>query len=51
MQESDFLKDKNIDFPILGLESFKTFLKLCEEVSQHALEDVGLANRANVYKI
>ncbi len=51
MQEAEFLKDKNIDFPILGLESFKTFLKLCEEVSQHALEDVGLANRANVYKI
>ena len=47
---ADHLKDDRLDFPILGLEAFSTFLKVCNETSKWALDDIGLANRANVYK-
>ena len=52
MQLLDWLKGENIDtFPILGLDSFNTFIKICENVSKWALDDSGLANRSDSYKI
>lgn len=51
MELASWLNTDNKDFPILGLDSFKTFLKVCGEFSDWALDDIGLANRANVYKI
>jgi len=51
MELASWLKTKDEDFPILGLESFSTFLKICSEFSEWALDDIGLANRADAYKI
>jgi hypothetical protein len=48
---ADHLRDGSLDFPILGLETFETFIKICAEMSKWALDDMGLANRANVYKV
>jgi hypothetical protein len=51
MELSSWLKNDKESFPLLGLDSFDTFLKVCNEFSEWALDDVGLANRANAYKI
>lgn len=52
MELAKWLKGDDIDnFPVLGKESFNTFLKICLEFSEWALDDIGLANRANSYKI
>lgn len=52
MELSKWLKGEDIDnFPNMGKESFNTFLKICLEFSNWALDDIGLANRANAYKI
>lgn len=51
MELSTWLKTENDKFPLLGLESFNTFLKVCSEFSEWALDDIGLANRNNAYKI
>ncbi len=52
MELSNWLIGKNIDtFPLLGLESFSTFVKICGEISKWALDDIGLAGRNNTYKI
>lgn len=49
---NDWLKGESLDtFPLLGLESFSTFIKICEEVSKWALDDNGLANRSESYKV
>lgn len=50
MELANYLKDVK-DWPILGMESFETFLKICEQVSEWAIDDIGLGNRADVYKI
>lgn len=45
-------KDTNInDLNILGLNSFETFLKVCSNFTEWALDDIGLANRSNSYKV
>jgi len=41
----------NGEWPLLGIESFSTFLKVCGTVNKWAIDDIGLANRANIYKI
>lgn len=52
MELSSWLKtDVNTNFPILGLDSFNTFLKVCAEFSSWAVDDIGLANRNNAYKV
>lgn len=52
MELSSWLMGKNLDsFPLLGLEAFSTFIKICGEISKWALDDIGLANRNNTYKI
>lgn len=52
MELASWLKtDKLEEFPILGLDSFETFLKVCSKFSEWALDDIGLANRNNAYKI
>lgn len=51
MELAAWLKTDQENFPILGLESLATFLKICAEFSQWALDDIGLANRSNSYKI
>lgn len=52
MKLADYLKDTDINkFPILGLESFETFLKVCSAFSEWALDDIGLANRSQSYRI
>jgi len=52
MELAKWLKGEDLDnFPVLGKESFNTFLKICLEFSEWALDDIGLANRANSYKI
>lgn len=38
-------------WPLLGIESFSTFLKVCAEIDKWAIDDIGLANRADIYKI
>lgn len=49
---SNWLKNNDLDsFPILGYESFNSFIKVCESVSKWALDDAGLANRSDSYKI
>ena len=51
MELANWLKDDINNFPLLGLDSFNTFLKVCNEFSKWALDDIGLANRNNAYKI
>lgn len=52
MELAKWLKGEDIDnFPELGKESFSTFLKICKEFSDWALDDIGLANRSNSYKV
>lgn len=52
MNIADWLQNKDIEnFPLLGLDSFTSFVKLCESNSKWALDDAGLANRSNSYKI
>ena len=51
MQPANYLLKDKENFPLLGLDSFNTFLKVCLELSEWALDDVGLANRANAYRI
>lgn len=51
MELASWLKVDNENFPILGLDSFNTFLKVCSEFSEWALDDIGLANRNDAYKI
>ncbi len=51
MELAGWLKGKSEDFPILGIESLNTFLKVCSEFSEWALDDIGLANRADAYKV
>ena len=52
MNIANWLQSKDINtFPLLELDGFKTFIKLCEIVSNNALDDSGLANRSNSYKI
>lgn len=51
MELATWLKKENENFPILGLDSFNTFLKVCSEFAEWALDDIGLANRSNSYKI
>ncbi len=51
MELNSWLKQDKENFPILGQDSFETFLKICGEFAEWALDDIGLANRANVYKI
>jgi hypothetical protein len=51
MELASWIKKDNDKFPILGLESFNTFLKVCAEFSEWALDDIGLSNRNNSYKI
>lgn len=49
---SNWLLNNDLDsFPILGYESFNSFIKVCESVSKWAVDDSGLANRADSYKI
>lgn len=51
MELASWLQNQSNDFPILGSESFATFIKVCEEFSEWALDDIGLANRSNSYKV
>jgi len=51
MELASWLQSDKTNFPILGLDIFSTFLKVCAEFSQWALDDIGLANRNNAYKI
>lgn len=51
MELALWLQSDKTNFPILGLDSFSTFLKVCAEFSHWALDDIGLANRNNAYKI
>lgn len=52
MNISNWLQNKDIkSFPLLGFDSFHSFIKLCESCSKWALDDIGLANRSNTYKI
>lgn len=51
MELASWLKTENEKFPILGLNSLNTFLKVCSEFSEWALDNIGLANRNNAYKI
>lgn len=52
MELAKWIKGDDIDnFPMLGKDSFNTFLKVCSEFSDWALDDIGLANRANTYKV
>ena len=51
MELASWLTSEKDKFPILGLDSFNTFLKVCSEFAEWALDDVGLANRNNAYKI
>lgn len=51
MELATWLTTDKENFPILGLETFNTFLKVCSEFSEWALDDIGLANRADAYKI
>jgi hypothetical protein len=52
MELASWLKSgKDENFPILGLESFETFLKVCSQFAEWALDDIGLANRNNAYKV
>lgn len=50
MELASWLNNKE-EFPILGLNSFETFLKICKNFSEWALDDIGLANRNDAYKI
>lgn len=47
----EHLQSKKFDFPQLGLDSFATFLKVCENFAEWALDDIGLSNRADSYKV
>ena len=52
MELSKWIKGDDLEsFPLLGIESFETFLKVCQDVSKWALDDAGLANRSDTYKI
>lgn len=51
MELANWLTIEDKDYPILGLDSFNTFLKVCSEFAEWALDDIGLANRNNAYKI
>ncbi len=52
MNIANWLQNKNLEsFPLLGIESFESFTKLCSIVSKWALDDSGLANRSDSYKI
>lgn len=51
MELATWLQKDKENFPILGLESFDTFLKICSHFSEWALDDLALANRAEAYKI
>lgn len=52
MKLAKWLESDDInDFPILGLSSFDTFIKVCMEFSKWMLDDIGLANRNDCYKI
>jgi len=51
MELASWLQTDKANFPVLGLKSFETFLKACSEFSEWALDDIGLANRNNAYKI
>ncbi len=51
MELANWLKADKANFPILGLDSFETFLKVCSEFSEWILDDIGLANRNNAYKV
>jgi len=50
MELASWLSNKE-SFPILGLNSYDTFLKICKEFAQWALDDIGLATRNDAYKI
>ena len=47
---SNHLKD-NTEYKFLGLNSFETFLNICSQITEHAIDDVSLANKADAYKI
>jgi len=46
-----WLQPSDEKFPLLGKESFETFLKICAEFSEWALDDIGLATRNDAYKV
>lgn len=50
MELAQWLKSTD-NFPVLNINSFATFIKVCEAVAEWALDDNGLANRNNAYKI
>lgn len=48
---SDWLNSKPEELKLVGLKSFDTFLKVISNFSDIILDDIGLANRNNAYKI
>lgn len=49
---NNWLKGEDIDtFPILGYDTFNTFIKLCETIKSSLLLDNGLSNRSESFKI
>lgn len=51
MKLADWLKTGVDDLPLLGKESFNTFLKICSHFAKWALDDISLATKNDKYKI
>lgn len=52
MELSTWLKDIDVKKQnLLGINSFETFLKICNEFCEWALDDISLASRNNAYRI
>lgn len=51
MELAKWMKTDIDDLPMLGKESFKTFLKICSMFSKWALDDISLSIKNDKYKI
>lgn len=51
MKLSKWLSSSSTELPMLGKESFNTFLKVCSHFAKWALDDISLATKNDKYKI
>lgn len=51
MKLANWFKDKEQDLPLLGIESFKTFIEVCNNFAKWALDDVSMSTQFDKYKI